>query len=109
MRVAEKIQQRRLQILVNSYIYYKMGESRVSDATWDAWAKELVQLQREYGDIAEQVRFAEAFKTWDASTGAFLPLDDAWVVRTAKYLMRKSVPSIVQKKKTGKQLSRRLF
>jgi hypothetical protein len=29
----------------------------------------------------------EAFKDWDASTGAFLPLQDPWVIRKAQQLL----------------------
>ena len=41
--IAEKIQQRRLQILVHSCIYYELNGSSVSDKQWDTWARELVR------------------------------------------------------------------
>ena len=71
LKIAEKIQQRRLQILVHSYLYYKLDKPVISDAQWDRWAKELVRLQANYPTIAEQVIYANEFIDWDGSTGAF--------------------------------------
>lgn len=78
---------------------------------WDKWARELVQLQKDYPDISKKVIWYEAFKDWDASTGAFLPLKDEWVVRKAKYLLglnfknfknsNKPAPKKEVNKKTG--------
>ena len=84
LMIAEKIQQRRLQLLVHSCIYYKFNYNIIDDRTWDKWAKELKQLQQSYPHISEKVIWYEAFKDWDASTGAFLPLDDGWVVKKAR-------------------------
>lgn len=83
LKIAEKIQQRRLQLLVHSKIYYELDSNIISDKKWDEWAKELLRLQTEYPHISEKVMWYEAFKDWDASTGAFLPLDDPWVVKKA--------------------------
>lgn len=71
LKVAEKIQQRRLQILVHSYLYYKMDKPVISDAQWDKWARELVEYQKQHPDIAEQVIYDDEFSDWDGSTGAF--------------------------------------
>lgn len=109
--IAEKIQQRRLQILVHSCIYYELNKNVVSDKQWDEWARELKKLQEQYPNIAEQVIWNEAFKDWDASTGAFLPIKDEWVMKKAyqisgahkKVNIVKYEPKIVKKKK------RRLF
>ena len=58
----------------------------IPDTKWDEWAKELVQLQKDYPEISEKVRWYEYFKDWDASTGAFLPLKDEWVIKKAKQI-----------------------
>ena len=94
-------------MLVNSYLYYKTEIAVVSDADWDKWAKELVQLQIDYPDIAEQVPYATEFATWDGTTGEFLPLNDEWVVRTAKHLIGEV--RVPPKKSSSKQLKRKLF
>lgn len=81
--IKERIRQRRLQMLVHSYIYYKLDNNIIDDATWSRWAKELQQLQVNYPKDAKEVELAEAFEGWDGSSGAFLPLDDEWVKLTA--------------------------
>lgn len=71
--IAAKIKQRRYQILVHSYLYYQRMASIVEDATFDRWARELVQLQHDFPDIAATVEFAKDFKGFDATTGFDLP------------------------------------
>lgn len=94
LNIAEKIQQRRLQLLVHSCIYYEMDRNIISDKKWDEWARELLSLQKEHPDISEQVIWYDAFKDWDASTGAFLPLKDAWVVKKAKSLLNPKIKNL---------------
>ena len=53
--IASKIKRRRLQLLVNSCIYYNMDNNIISDAQWDKWAKELVALQTFNPEISKQV------------------------------------------------------
>ena len=43
--IASKIQQRRLQMLVHSYIYYKLDENIISDHAFNYWGHELANLQ----------------------------------------------------------------
>lgn len=81
LNIAELIQQRRYQLLVHSCLYYEFDTNIVSDKKWDAWAKELVKLQSDYSQISEKIEWYEAFKDWDGSTGAFLPLKDSRVLR----------------------------
>ena len=85
--IAELIQRRRLQILIHSKLYYDMNTNLITDRQFDEWGRELVQLQRDNPNIAKRICFAEAFKDWDASTGAFLPLQDPWVIRKAQQLL----------------------
>lgn len=85
--IASKIQQRRYQILVHSLIYYELDMNIVSDAKWAEWGQELVALQTSYPDIANKVIFAEAFKSFDGSTGFNLPYKDEQVVNIAYRLL----------------------
>lgn len=85
---ASLIQQRRCQMLIHSRIYYVLDENLIADYQFDKWGKELVELQEKYPDIASRINYAEAFRGWDASTGAFLPLEDEWVVRKAAQLLQ---------------------
>ena len=72
LKIAEKIQRRRYQMLVHSYIYYEMDENLISDSLWSQWAMELAELQIKYPDIAKAVEYAIDFEDWDGSSGAFL-------------------------------------
>lgn len=83
LEIAEKIQQRRYQILIHSCLYYHLNRNVISDKQWDEWARELRDLQNEYPEISKQVTLYEYFKDWDASTGAFLPIEEQWVVTMA--------------------------
>ena len=85
--IASKIQQRRLQMLIHSKLYYDMNTNLIPDRQFDIWGMELVKLQREHPNIAKRICYAEAFKDWDASTGAFLPLQDEWVCRKANQIL----------------------
>lgn len=71
--ISEKIQQRRYQMLVHSYLYYQLGESLVSDHDFDRWARELVELQEKYPEESEKVRYYREFKDFDGSSGFDLP------------------------------------
>lgn len=101
-----KIQQRRLQMLVHSYIYYVLNDNIVSDFQWNKWAHELVALQKKYPKTSKKVPYYKQFKNWDGSTGAFLDFDDN-ITGKAEYLLNihNSVPvKKVKKKKVQKSL-----
>ena len=85
--VAMLIQRRRLQILVHSCIYYELNKILITDAQFDAWGKELVELQAKYPNIAERICYHDAFKNWEGNTGAFLPYKDSWVSQKAYKLL----------------------
>ena len=107
LSVAEKIQQRRLQLLVHSCLYYELNQSIVPDVVWDKWAKELVQLQMDYPKIAKEVIWADAFEGFDGSTGFDLPIRDEWVMNKAKQLCKYGKPQT--KPKSTKLVKTRLF
>lgn len=111
LSVAEKIQQRRLQLLVHSCLYYELNQSIVPDVVWDKWAKELVQLQKDYPGIAKEVVWADAFKEFDGSTGFDLPIRDEWVMRKAKQFLQVGnyAGKKEEKPKKTKQVKTKLF
>lgn len=84
LQIAEKIQQRRYQMLVHSCLYYHLNNNIISDKQWDSWARELRDLQNQFPEISKQVTLYEYFKDWDASTGAFLPITESWVIVKAR-------------------------
>lgn len=71
--IQEQIQQRRLQILVHSYLYYQLNESIISDHTFDRWCKELVYLTEQYPEEASNVIYHKEFEHFDGSSGYDLP------------------------------------
>lgn len=81
------IQRRRLQILIHSWLYYKMDTSLVSDQTFDSWANELVVLQTMYPKISERVIYAKEFKDFDGSTGFDLPYSNPEIERKGLQLL----------------------
>ena len=89
LKIAEKIQQRRYQMLIHSCIYYKLDNNYISDTQWNEWAHELANLQDTYPEISKKVTLYEYFKDWDGSSGAFLPLDLDWVMIKAKTLLQR--------------------
>ena len=90
LKVADLILRRRMQMLVHSYIYYKLNTNLITDREFDMWGKELVQLQNDYPDIARQVEYADEFKGWDATTGFHLPANEQ-VIRIATRLTHKVI------------------
>lgn len=113
LQIAEKIQQRRYQILIHSCLYYHLNHNIISDKQWDKWARELRDLQNQYPDISSKVTLYEEFKDWDASTGAFLPITESWVVAKARQVVGiKEKRKVIVKqsvKPTKTKAKRRLF
>lgn len=82
---AERIKQRRTQMLIHSHLYYRMDAPIISDDQWQSWADELVTLQREHpGAIGW---YDAAFADWDGSTGMHLP-GDGWIIEKADQVRR---------------------
>ncbi|QOP65173.1 DNA ligase [Arthrobacter phage Phives] len=86
--VASLIERRRRQILVHSILYYRLDSSLIPDATYDAWAQELIRLQAEHPEISESVDYhLDAFRNFTSSTGFDLPLTDERANRVARDLL----------------------
>jgi hypothetical protein len=87
---AEKIKQRRAQMLIHSCIYYELDDNIVSDHQWQAWADELQELQSKHPELIEMGFYDQYFKDWDGATGAHLPHRDRWVYNKALFFLRKA-------------------
>jgi len=87
--VAEKIKQRRAQMLIHSCIYYELNDNIVSDHKWQEWADELEKLQKENPQYLNIGFYDKHFQDWDGATGNHLPHRDSWVYNKALYLLRK--------------------
>lgn len=68
----ELIKRRRAQMFVHSYLYYNLNHNTISDAQFDSWAIELVQLQNIYP--CNLGFFDKYFEDWDGSTGFHLEI-----------------------------------
>lgn len=80
------IRQRRSQMLIHSCLYYKMDTTIVDDATWQKWADELEELQKNKKDIKIDF-FDKEFEDWTGATGCHLPHTDSWVYAKALALL----------------------
>ena len=85
--IKEKIEQRRRQILVHSYLYYELDSAYIEDSIFDKWSKELVELQNQYPIESSLGVYYHAFKDFDGSSGFDLPYSKPEIVRKAKQLL----------------------
>lgn len=86
----ELINRRRRQILVHSYLYYKMNTNIINDYTFDEWCRELMCLQAQYPNESKQGVFAKLFSKWTGFSGYDLfknvPEIEDWAKCKALYL-----------------------
>ena len=85
--VLKKIERRRRQLLVHSYIYYELNDSVISDSQWSEWALELEELQRNHPEESSKAVFYDEFKNFDHSTGAGLDYFKDEIICAAKLLL----------------------
>lgn len=114
LQIAEKIQRRRLQLLVHSYIYYELDQNIVSDTVWSRWATELAELQERYPNMSKKIPYAQEFAGWDGSTGAFLKFDEPTIERAERLLAIENkqvvvTPVVVKPTKHKVPTKRKLF
>lgn len=69
--IEEKLRQRQRQILVHSYLYYVQDLAYIEDHKYDAWFKELVELQNRHPEIAAASTYWEICKDFDESGSAY--------------------------------------
>lgn len=88
--IKELINRRRRQILVHSCLYYQFNTSLVPDQVYDAWARELAELQEKYPEEAAQCVYAKDFErfTSESVTGFDLPFANPEIVNKAQQLLR---------------------
>ena len=86
--IKERIRQRRSQMLVHSRLYYIDDEPIVDDDTWQRWANELAELQRENPFDCNINFFDKEFSDWSGDSGFKLPLKDPKVIKKAEYIYK---------------------
>ncbi|NMA58625.1 hypothetical protein [Clostridium cochlearium] len=87
-KIKDLISKRRRQILIHSVLYYRMNTSLIDDYTFDKWAYELADLQKEYPELSNECIFSSFFKDFDGTTGYDLPLNNFWAIGVAKQLIK---------------------
>ena len=89
VEIKELIKRRRFQILVHSFIYYRLNDSIISNDTFNDWALELIELQKNYPEISKEVELYSIFCDFiNVGDSAFLPLDnDSNLENRAKQLL----------------------
>ena len=80
----EYVKRLRANLLVHSYIYYRLNDNIISDERWQEIAQALAEVQRECGYVFGY--YDIEFKDWTGDTGMHLP-QDAWVVYKANELI----------------------
>lgn len=101
--IEEKIRQRRSQMLIHSCIYYEMDDSVIDDHTWQRWADELTQLQKDNPKACKIKFFDREFSGWDGTSGYHLPLRNPWVRGKAEQILRYHENNCVQTPQTSVQ------
>lgn len=87
-QIKELIKRRRHQVLVHSYIYYRLYDSIISNETFDNWANELISLQANHPDLSAEVELYDVFKSFTSIHCALtLPFDDERLASKAKWLL----------------------
>ena len=86
-RIKELIKQKRLEVLVHSYLYYDLNKNIITDIEWSKIAFELVELQKQYPSLAKQVEYAEDFEEFDGSSGCDLQYRSPNIVSTGQHLL----------------------
>jgi hypothetical protein len=65
----DKIELLQSYILVNSYLYYHLDYSRVSDEAYDRTSQQLLQFMKDSPIEFSTARYSYAMKDFDGSTG----------------------------------------
>lgn len=68
-KIAQKIRQRRRQIIVHSILYYRFDTPIISDFVFDKWCNELIQLQCKYPKISKRIELYDDFKNFSHASG----------------------------------------
>ena len=86
--IQERIQQRRRQLILHSYVYYCLSDNLISDSNWSEWSRELCYLQQKYPKESAEAEYWSLFRYLDGSTGFHLTVNcDPWVEPMAKLLL----------------------
>ena len=87
-QIKELITRRRRQVLVHSCIYYNYDTNIITDEQFDKFCNELIKLQKEFPNLAEQCAYHEEMKKLSHASGFDLPYNMIDIRTKAQYLMQ---------------------
>jgi len=86
------INRRRRQLHVHSVMYYFLNTSIVTDATFDKWAVELVELNKQWPQFKYAGYQYNMFEDWTGDTGMHLKVTDEALAMADWLLERNEKP-----------------
>lgn len=87
-QIKELIKRKRRQLMLHSFGYYRLNENIIDDHTFDKWCMELVELQKQYPELAAQVEYHDGFVDFDGSSGYNLPMGEPWITSVWEHMKR---------------------
>lgn len=85
--IRNRISQLESQIWCWAIIYYRLGDSIVTDKRYDSTSKELQRLVRDYPDEFKASKHYDVFKDFSWVSGYDLPLYDPAMTREAEFVL----------------------
>lgn len=85
MDILSQINHRERQLLVTSYLYYKLDENIITDDKFDEYAFNLVDLIKKYPEEFKQSEFHDGFTEFDGSSGFDLPYLDPRIEKIGRW------------------------
>lgn len=97
--IFELVNQRRRQLLVHSFLYYRMNMNTIEDTRYDEFTVNLIELQDKFPEIAERCIFPDDFRGFQTGWSYQLPYEhpdvQRWALgylRSREYAMKQDRP-----------------
>jgi len=88
MTILQKINQRERQLLVHSYLYYRLGKNLIDDDKYDQWSFELNKLIKDNPQDFKQSVYYNDFKSFEPSSGYYLEYNKPEIRNVALRLLK---------------------
>jgi len=86
--ILDLLNRRHRQLLVHSFLYYKLDETIIADQEFDKLCRETIQLHKDYPEIAKKAVYYDICKNFDESgSGYFIKEYPGEIVTTAFRLL----------------------
>lgn len=88
MMILQKINQRERQLLVHSYLYYRLGKNLIDDDKYDKWSFELADLIKENPTEFRKSVYHKEFEGFNPSSGYYLKYNKPEIRNVALRLLK---------------------